>query len=142
MLGLPSGDAPASSTRQILEIDNPENRGQSGFLREQGNEQHDLAFSSDMAELSTVAYNSFHAVQKLLRNSSGTLALAGSLDMATQASTLTNGFESHHPGVAQATNSPDPAESTTSKQRESHALTPPLTSESLLFCRKTIYTLT
>ena len=142
MLGMASGNAPASSTRPILKIGNPENRGQSGFLREQGNEQHDLAFSSDMAELSTVAYNSFHAVQKLLRNSSGRRARAGSLYMPTQASTLTNGFESQHPGVAEATNSPDPAESTTSKQRESHALTPPLTSESLLFCRKTIYTLT
>ena len=141
MLGMASGNAPASSTRPILKIGNPENRGQSGFLREQGNEQHDLAFSSDIAELSTVAYNSFHAVQKLLRNSSGTLALAGSLDMATQASTLTNGFESHHPGLAETTNSLDPAEATTSKQRESHALTPPFTSEYLLFCRKTIYTL-
>ncbi|MCH2398763.1 MAG: hypothetical protein MK364_06625, partial [Pirellulales bacterium] len=82
-----------------------------------------------------------HAVQNLLRNSSWALALAGSPDMTTQGSPLTNGFESHHPGLAETTNSLDPAEATTSKQRESDALTPPFTSESLLFCRKTIYTL-
>ena len=94
-----------------------------------------------MAERFTVAYDAFHAVQNPLRNSSGALAMAGSPDMTTQASPVANGLSNtilawRKPRITRI------QQTTTSKQRESHALTPPLTSESLLFCRKTIYTLT